>query len=682
MVLTVKVLQIVLALLVGIYTGINLSGIHYLQNKEIQHKSNLRQNDRIAQELQQAKAEVKAWQEKALQMGKDYAGAVNKVDELEGFMKDCNKNEVHASRENRAEEETKATNPNKHPICQQFSYPTPSAFSLWNLKINSILEATRLMPNDPDFNFHDFTTEVMQIITPRLPRSVKSIPYEWGSVERAMSVAWERYQYLQLSQEKRDSVDSPPRPLKILVMGGSVLVGRNCRKLLSELRLGEKMGLPNRDCTWSNRLDSFLNSYFGDGIAEVTKVAMGGTNTETGNVIWRYDLIPEYARNPDIVLNAYSTNDMHVLTILEAQSANSTLRDKVFDMTQNYVRDILHTCDSSKPPPLLLHMDDYLGNEQRKVWDTTELSQGVQVLANYYGFPSFSYADVVRDIVYGDTYESWFSADWWETGKFEREIHPGMGMHIASTWVTVFNMLNLVTTYCSMSTIPISHTISNYEEGLFGLPKLRLDVAQAKGKPKPHPKGLPPVLTKDLLIEDVTSLWKEAEENTKACESREDSTQYSARCPFSWVSGLSLQQNNQTFVEEYFKKKASVWNGWVLGNDGGKIGFVPTKTNASEMELEFLFSQTIRSVTLFFMKSYGAKWQNSELQVRTRRLQSEGPNVVDERRLLGFHGKNTSEMYTEAIELSEPIPAGAGLKVGVKLVGGTTFKLMGLAVCT
>ena len=82
------------------------------------------------------------------------------------------------------------------------------------------------------------------------------------------------------------------------------------------------------------------------------------------------------------------------------------------------------------------------------------------------------------------------------------------------------------------------------------------------------------------------------------------------------------------------------------------------------------------------MKSYGAKWQNSELQVRTWRLQSEGPNVVDERRLLGFHGKNTSEMYTEAIELSEPIPAGAGLKVGVKLVGGTTFKLMGLAVCT
>jgi hypothetical protein len=34
--------------------------------------------------------------------------------------------------------------------------------------------------------------------------------------------------------------------------------------------------------------------------------------------------------------------------------------------------------------------------------------------------------------VYGDMYESCLSADWWETGKFELEIHPGMGMHIAS----------------------------------------------------------------------------------------------------------------------------------------------------------------------------------------------------------------------------------------------------------
>jgi hypothetical protein len=50
-------------------------------------------------------------------------------------------------------------------------------------------------------------------------------------------------------------------------------------------------------------------------------------------------------------------------------------------------------------------MDDYLGNEQREILVTTELAQATMVLANYYGFTSMSYANVVRDIVYGDTHE-------------------------------------------------------------------------------------------------------------------------------------------------------------------------------------------------------------------------------------------------------------------------------------
>ena len=45
---------------------------------------------------------------------------------------------------------------------------------------------------------------------------------------------------------------------------------------------------------------------------DVTKIAMGGTNTAVGSQVLQYDLLPEEARNPDIVLNAYSTNDMHV----------------------------------------------------------------------------------------------------------------------------------------------------------------------------------------------------------------------------------------------------------------------------------------------------------------------------------------------------------------------------------
>ena len=343
-------------------------------------------------------------------------------------------------------------------------------------------------------------------------------------------------------------------------------------------------------------------------------------------------------------------------------------------MTQSFVRQVLHSCDPKEVPPLLIHVDDYLGNEQRKIWETTELSQGVQVLASYYGFSSLSYADLVREIVYGDTAEKWFSSDWWETGKFEREIHPGMGMHIASTWATAYNILNMVTTYCSLPSEVYRLDVREYKVGVMGLPALHNDVSQVNGKPHAHPLGLPPPLTKDLLIEDVTQLWKSGEKNGESCES---GTQTGPRCPFSWISGLSLQQNNQTWIEEYFRQKASRWKGWKISDDGGKTGFVPTNRFSSEMVLDFSYPQTIRSVTLFFMRSYGPKWENSQLKLSVNSSQS-----LDERDILGFHAKQTSEVYTEEVHLQSPITNGKTLQVKANLVKGTTFKLMGLAICS
>lgn len=669
-------MTIVLSALVGLYSGINLSGILHHQIPEKTDNVNTKLDEEtsaLKTELSVLKSQVETYKSKARTLEKDYAAAINKVHTLEH---DAPCDPTHVDDHQRPPE-----NPNPHPVCQHLFAPIPTALSLWGENIQRILEATRL-PNDTKFKFHDFTAELLQIITPRLYRSVKTLPHDWRSVERAMNVAWERYQYLQLSKNERSQIDTPPRPLKILVMGGSLLVGTNCRKLLTELGLSFR--LPKRDCTWSNRLMSFLNSFAKSDVVEVTKVAMGGTNTATGNVIWQYDLIPEEARNPDIVINTYSTNDMHILTILEAQSSNVTLRDKVFEMTQEFARNVLQTCDPNKAPPLFLHVDDYLGNEQRSIWDTTELSQGVQVLASYYGFASFSYADVVREIVYGDTKEAWLSANWWETGSFEREIHPGMGMHIASTWVIVYNLLNLVTTYCSLPPKPSDYSIQEYKVGYLGLPPLRGDTKPAENKPAPHPEGLPPILTKELLIEDVTKHWKEAASKLVPCDAN---TKHShSKCPFSWVSGLSLQQNNETWIQEYFQGRSKTWDGWILGNDGGKLGFTPNErqpNNSTKMVLEFEFTQSIRSTTMFYMKSYGEKWKNSELQFQVKKAGSVGEAELLERRLLpGSHDKQTSEMYTEELKFAEAIPVGSKIQIEAFLSGGTMFKIMGLAICS
>jgi hypothetical protein len=700
-----NILYLSLALLIGLYAGININvsshgHIPTVVDVASSSSSKLESERQMKEELKQYQAEVEQWKSKVKKMEKDYVSSMNKVQELEGT---CSKrNNVPPTS-------------NPHPICQSLlPGTTPSAMAVWNQHGPQILDATRV-PNDKKWQFHDFTAQLLQIISPRLPRSVKTVPYDWRPVEQAMTVAWERYQYLQLPLSERRKVTNPPRPLKVLVMGGSLLVGTNCRALMKELNF--QFQLPKRECTWSNRLGWFLNALFHadaktEPLVDVTKVAMGGTNTATGSVIWQYDLVPPDARNPDIVLNAYSTNDMHILTILEAQSTNTTLRDRTFEMMQTFVRNILNTrhCpehantdyfgESDEPiPPLLLHMDDYLGNEQRKIWETTELSQGVQVLANYYGFVSMSYADVIRDFVYGDTHETWFSSEWWKETKrvvtFEREIHPGMGMHISSTWVTAYNLLHLASTFCSMPNPYRPFRIDEYEPGFLGLPQLKHEYKEPKGKPNHPPKSLPPELTKDLLLEDVTKLWKgDANEDGRplSCNSSEshpdagDSTSKTLKikCPFSWVSGLSLQQNNQTWVQEYFQQRSSVWNGWMLSDEGDKIGFVPTSaasgaSNSTRMVLDFEYPQRIRSVTFFFMKSYGPKWEGS--QVETKALSIDG-KVLGERRLVGEHDKKTSEMYTEEITLVEPVTAGDKLQLEATHVGGQTFKLMGLAVCS
>jgi hypothetical protein len=56
----------------------------------------------------------------------------------------------------------------------------------------------------------------------------------------------------------------------------------------------------------------------------------------------------------------------------EAQGNNMTLEDGVFQMNQEFVRMVMKPrskCED-RSPPLLLYLDDYIGNEQKGIIDT------------------------------------------------------------------------------------------------------------------------------------------------------------------------------------------------------------------------------------------------------------------------------------------------------------------------
>ena len=137
MALSSKILHILLALLVGVYLVINLSGFHHHNQEENENKAE--ESLRAADMVRKAQVEMKLWKGKAGQIENDYAGAMKKIHELEGTLEDFHhqqKEDDHHAGEKPQEEAPK--NPNEHPVCQQLSYPTPSTFALWNHEILSI----------------------------------------------------------------------------------------------------------------------------------------------------------------------------------------------------------------------------------------------------------------------------------------------------------------------------------------------------------------------------------------------------------------------------------------------------------------------------------------------------------------------------------------------------------------
>ena len=565
--------------------------------------------------------------------------------------------------------EDEATN----PVCGWFQdtspFGIPTASSIWGHMFNRIHQSSRLL-QDTQYTQKDVTAQLLQLVSPRLPNSVKTvIRNDWDIVDTILRKGYHRYESLQKDSLQINSDKESP-PVQILVMGGSVTRGVNCHANVK--------GVDRFQCAWPNRLEQLINQIFGGTLVKVHVVGMGGSNSATASALFEYDLLPSAAKNPDIVIHNYATNDMHVLTMQQAKDGNVTLREKVFDMTQDFVRHVWasKSCRTG-PRPLFVHLDDYLGNEQNEIWTTTELAQAVTVLANYYGFPSMSYADMVRDIVYANTKETTFSPEgWYKNGKYGREIHPGATAHITMAWMSAYNLLNLATEYCStkmfeLKEIPITHNQST-RQVLFR---------------NSSPNEIPPSLNKTLSLKDISTLWKVSTAPEK--HTRNDSSECPDRCIFSWVSGMDLEQANVEYIKELFNGHIVEPSGWKVAENHQKLGFLPDSRddNPPVMTLEFLnLSQSIQSVTIFFMKSYGEKWQGSLVEVAAL---SNHPveakwRELAKKQISGFHGKTTSETYTTEIKFGEreAVAAGRNLRITLTLIGGKTFKMMGIAVCS
>jgi hypothetical protein len=122
-------------------------------------------------------------------------------------------------------------------------------------------------------------------------------------------------------------------------------------------------------------------------------------------------------------------------------------------------------------------------------------------------------------------------------------------------------------------------------------------------------------------------------------------------------------------------------------DDNNKLGWAPTSGVGSTFILEWKnITQPVRAVTWMIMRSYGEKWDGSLSDVE---VWSENTLVL-KNNIEGFHNKTTSETYNIKMNLFDNdkrqgdgngVVIGINLKIVFMLVGGSTFKISGMAIC-
>jgi len=613
------------------------------------------------------------------------------------------------------------TDDNGHFVCRKIREGTgnglsdlprrliPSADALWSDQLPRILDASKFYTpdGDTDFLLSDFTAQLLHVVSPRLHRGVHAQPRDWSAVRRVLDVLEARWRYLQddndddNNENRTAATTPPPPPLRIVVFGGSVTQGGHCQELFDGLHAEPKM-YPYH-CRWSTQLQQLIDNLLGfPSLVKVINLSQGGTTTDFASTFMlKYGLMPKKAMDPDIVINAYSTNDM---------GRFSSDRKGLLEELQVFVR---YWLSPSQPrvsssalcrdyqindtaPPLLIFLDDFLGNRPRELLPLMEFGHTLGMLANYYGFGSVSYTNVVRDLVYGDTAEFWFtSVNWWgteNTNVMGSEIHPSLGMHMATSWAFAYYFLQVALNFCTLH-----QSWSLLSEETYSASKMAQWAPQQSsrfnpvvpGKPRAPPRGMPPLLDSKLSIEDMSALWKngtsDGEGSTvpRDCFGKETITMTDQPCIFGWVGGV------KHLKDDLLQNAVKEWSGWKIVSDNRKPGISPSSPK-DVLSLEFLnVGQPVRKVVLAHMKSYGPRWEGSEVSVliKTRRgtAADQSWESIASRGVTGYHGSTTSEMYIEEIELPLPgISIGESLRVEIEFRGsdGMTFKILGILVCS
>ncbi|GFH44422.1 hypothetical protein CTEN210_00896 [Chaetoceros tenuissimus] len=587
--------------------------------------------------------------EKDISLRKHVTGTTGASDEIENLKRE-NEKLVQAERTSSRKHPSSSTRsslfPNKH-VCSILE-PSFSASIIWNQSIESIYQASHIPHLQKEFP--TLTKGSMEALKLKKILHQLSPLFERGMIHLPSTSTYTSNEILKTIFDKIQKIheDTHSDPLQIVVLGGSVTRGRGC--------YGHNKNPETRPCAWPRRLELLINQFFERKVVQITNLAIGGTNTAgIGSKLvknWMYPT-PELKKNgPDIIINGYSTND--ALPAL-AQIANITdpevqVMTSVHDAVQDFIIETFYS-KSCAVPPLVVFTDDYLGPQQDLIRGELSYNSAVTSLAKWYDFMFLSYADVVRDLAYGNMTDDTFS-------NFQNDVHFGRWAHQSIAWTLGYGALNLMTKYCSEQYHKHSYTIEKNDRVY-----------------------LPPPLTKDLLLKNITTEVIAAKEKTAIATKCDTTSVDHNPCPLAWISspGIYDWRNMKHFLQTH-QTENSGWNAennWANGGHQGKFGIVSTHPNSS-INLSFDgFQKDINTMTITRLVSYGEKWKDS----RARFILNIGTETIATEEISGVHDFKYSLTLPQTVTLRKVIPKGQPFTLKVDLIGGTMFKILGMSLC-
>jgi len=319
--------------------------------------------------------------------------------------------------------------------------------------------------------------------------------------------------------------------------------------------------------------------------------------------------------------------------------------------------------------------------------------QTLLLLIQWYDTVGISNAEVVRDIVYQDYADNTFAGKTQgKRGKpIKGDVHFGHLGHQTIAWSVGFASLQLLLNYCDDEYNAARDKADAMEKGRRNL--------LTKEEMKKGRLFLPPPLTRDLIQENATAAFDAALESShknyvdNGCDATgSNSTGIVDKnpCMIAWISTPGNWGSSE--IQQFMKKYQTKNDGWGAERQNAegwsnKDGWVAKKEGAS-MRLSFPFvSKEIRTVSIYFLRSYGEKWKDSKAKFTAYRLPGEenaGAKMVSEMSIAGIHASEDykySLTMSESMRLNETINKGEILDLQIDLESGTTFKVMGMMLC-